>query len=554
MVRNEKFRIGRLLLIPGMIIANEVQGSAAPVRQSSDLSGSAALMELHHPVTAADSLAHALASAAEGAMRTLMASSPTVDSPPGDTAILMAIQSLDGYAAFLPGHDWISGHRVGLRVMRGELAEALQIAETCGFSRSWCAMLSGYALHLMEDITGAETAFDAAFAEMSSEERCRWNADVQLLLSGAMAREFRNADCAGRLALEARIWWLSDPLYLVPGNDRRTEHFARAVAMHLHHQALAVVGHSCTDHHAAEIRSGWAQWEISYLLDAPEGHSGYTFVPGEAAGTETMESDPADWTISPATGWERYDPFYGPVYELPDLQVGTFLRGDSMIVLGATDVNRLPIAGKVPSAGGMVVMLDELDRSPFVAGEGSGDRFVFRTERSAEPHLVGIEVLTADDGAARARLGVEPPTRSPGELTLSDVVLFEWEENLREDLNTIAPRISGGERLQRGENPGIFWEVYGLNPGDELDLSVVVAAKRPGFFGRLASALGLRRLVLPVSIRWEEEITIAEADFIGRSLQLGIEHLPAGEYTLEASVRRPGGVTTTRARNLIIEG
>jgi hypothetical protein len=113
----------------------------------------------------------------------------------------------------------------------------------------------------------------------------------------------------------------------------------------------------------------------------------------------------------------------------------------------------------------------------------------------------------------------------------------------------------GTERVRRTSELGVFWEVYGLESGDNIKISVVVGATQPGFLGRLASALGLRRFSVPVIVEWEEQATGADTDLMGRALHLGIEHLSSGEYTLEITVRRSGREVRTATRRIqIIDG
>jgi len=58
------------------------------------------------------------------------------------------------------------------------------------------------------DFAGADSLFAAALADMPEDERCRWS-DISSLIDGDLADRYRNLDCAGRAALEARWWWLA---------------------------------------------------------------------------------------------------------------------------------------------------------------------------------------------------------------------------------------------------------------------------------------------------------------------------------------------------------
>ena len=75
----------------------------------------------------------------------------------------------------------------------------------------------------------AERAFGGALEEMDPEEAREW-ADPRRLLDPGIRSLLEGEPASARdvgNTLENRFWTLSDPLYLVPGNDRRSEHFAR---------------------------------------------------------------------------------------------------------------------------------------------------------------------------------------------------------------------------------------------------------------------------------------------------------------------------------------
>jgi hypothetical protein len=170
--------------------------------------------------------------------------------------IARVIEELDAQAREIPGDGWIAGHRVGLRMKQGDFADALAVALDCQAAAWWCAALEGLALHAKGDFVEAESAFDRALEAMPRGERCDWLNELRPVLSGDLAKEYGRLSCSGRADLEHRIWWLADPLYLRPGNDRRTEHLARVVSMHLHHQVLELRGGRCpTDHHEPVLRA-----------------------------------------------------------------------------------------------------------------------------------------------------------------------------------------------------------------------------------------------------------------------------------------------------------
>src|SRR5690606_22228565 len=125
---------------------------------------------------------------------------------------------------------------------------------------------------------------------------------------------------------------------------------------------------------------------------------------------------------------------------------------------------------------------------------------------------------------------------------------------LRQELNSVAPDMLGGERVRHDAELGIYWEVYGVESGDELGLSVVLVGEPPGLLRRLATALRLARTANPTVVRWTEVVGGAGDGMIGRSVRLGIDRVPTGEYSVEVTVQREGGEPRTSTRRLRIEG
>src|SRR2546425_3659332 len=98
---------------------------------------------------------------------------------------------------------------------------------------------------------------------MPRDERCRWT-DVSLLLDGELARRYRRLPCDQRGAFEERLWWLAQPLYSLPGNDRRTEHLARATMARIEQDARSPFdmfwGRSEERRVGKECRSRWSPY------------------------------------------------------------------------------------------------------------------------------------------------------------------------------------------------------------------------------------------------------------------------------------------------------
>jgi hypothetical protein len=465
-----------------------------------------------------------------------------------------AIDRLDELALSIPGDDWIVGHRVGLRVVQGYLESALAVARECRASAWWCDALTGFVLHLSGDFEAAEQAFDRSMAAMEPAARCEWIEDLRRhLVSGAADRAFRAADCARSLELTDRYWWLGDPFYLLPGNDRKSEHFARVVGMELHHQYLHFDGRPCSPgHHAAQVLQGWPEWwwETEGPITELGPGAGYSFLPGSEVWEDPLRAPSSAWSLSAGGFDERYDPQYGPIYEL-DSQVAFFARGEGVTVVAASDLTRLPLNGATIRDAGLVLALDERTPPLVDRGEVAEDRLRFRLTAPDRRYLVSLEVLAEGNGAARSRAGygLSEPEDGP---SLSDLLLWEWRENVTQELDSIAPLMLGTTRVPLSDRLGIYWETYGLAAGDVVDVSMQALPRGGGMLRRLGEAL---RLVGPrESLRfvWREGADTDETGIVGRTLELDLSGLGAGEYTIELGIVDGAGRRAVSRREIVL--
>jgi hypothetical protein len=99
-------------------------------------------------------------------------------------------------------------------------SDALHVPVVCGTVSWWCHALRGLVHHRLGETENAEQHFARMFAEMPQNEACGWH------MLGMLPR----ATCKDASpATDSLMWWLADPLWLEPGNDRWTEHLSRHV-------------------------------------------------------------------------------------------------------------------------------------------------------------------------------------------------------------------------------------------------------------------------------------------------------------------------------------
>ena len=142
------------------------------------------------------------------------------------------LELLDSAAARLPADDWIAGQRIRFVLDQDEVARALVIARDCRGTPWWCALLAGYAEVRGGNANDAEVSFARALTLMPPEARCDWSSVAELLELDARAK-YLTLSCEQQDSLNARVWWLADPLFVEPGNERFVEQVARKVLLSL---------------------------------------------------------------------------------------------------------------------------------------------------------------------------------------------------------------------------------------------------------------------------------------------------------------------------------
>ncbi len=150
------------------------------------------------------------------------------------------LRDLGDIAGKIPGDLWVLGQRVYYLTGMGAWGNAVGLAQRCGGrSHWWCTALAAYVDHERGRWTVAEEGFARALEQMPPDTAARWTAPEHLLENSAWNSYERAAD---KKALQERLWMLSDPLYLVEGNDRKTEQYARQVLVRIRAQAVNGTG------------------------------------------------------------------------------------------------------------------------------------------------------------------------------------------------------------------------------------------------------------------------------------------------------------------------
>ena len=503
---------------------------------------------------------------------------------------------------------WIVGQLVQYIVESGSFSEAERVARECDLAQPWwCSALVGYVLHLDGRFVEAEVAFREASAGAPPEEEERWRVP-RFVFTSDRRDEFEDADGPERKELWETFWRFSDPLFLVEGNDRLTEHYTRLVEAT--NQEDAENPHNLQwgeDLEETLIRYGRnVGW--SRVISAPRGLAasadprstvghhhpqsrGYLFpeeflmAPGDV-GAER-------WVTAPREARAWYAAPYAPDFRGLDTQVARFRRGDEMLVVGAyrpPPVERDPFAAMAPARdpqpqrrnpfasrsgfgqpdpppgphaepeaetgiGGPVqaaFFLVPESGGEIVSAEGTDQEGVMTLRAPTGRYVSSIEVFEPGGQRAwRARQGVNQVQMIRGLVTVSDLMILQEDAPLPDDLDEAIPLARPNVRIRSDERFTVAWEVYGLGVDQEVQVTLGFTEGRPGFLERVGAFLGVVEPEQPVEVTFSDAGT-GEVQTLFRAVALQLPDLEPGDYTLHLRLDLPGREPSINSRPIIV--
>lgn len=495
----------------------------------------------------------------------------------------------------LPGDAWITGQRVAYLAEAGRLDAAGEVAAACRApSPGWCPALRGYVAHRAGDHVGAEAAFEEAIEAMEAGETLqaieageaieaaetgepdpwtRWT-DPRVLLDGEGRDRLDDLGEEVRPLRIRRFWHWSDPLFLVPGNDRYTAHLARHVAVALQEEAEGAFNLSWGgDLEEVLLRYGWVYgWEIvepaAVQMNREPGIMGqehpesrrYTAPPG--VWPEAPETPARTW--HPATGRtprSGHAPDYAPVLLPAPVEVARFPRGDTLVLVAWTEIppdtsfhaghDHPPLLEArawqgLPDRHGLFALRDTT-----VAARATGEGEAGGLEVRLPPgrYLVSAEAWSPSRGrAGRMRTTLDWRPGPPDLPRVSDLLLVDTLGALPGTLEDAVPRMVPG-RASAGARVGVVWELTGLDgaPGD-LSLALEVEQTGAGVLTRVGRFLGLAGDPPSTGLEWRERAPESRAPAL-RSTWLALPlELEPGRYRMTLRVGIPGRspLVTTR--------
>lgn len=524
------------------------------------------------------------------------------------------IQQLEAAHAQFPTDEWIAGQRVRFVLDQRSPARMVAAANACRGRPRWCLSLQGLALEHAGNLWAADSVFRTVEAltrsEPSTVDNVCIDADVLLLLAVGDRAEVTKLACGDQQLFVQRLWWMTDPLWSIPGNERFVAHYARQT-----HAGLRSVlerderyvwspqGGGAAQRELV-LRYGWPSYsywpggqfeeEMNVLreLDArvwtpspPYTSREYSrdrqsLLPSVRAINNPFLTHPDDWQTSAPVGssaedwWPReHMMLWTRLVTLPEGQF-VQLRRDSMVLVAmAVDdaLHSLDTAATGPSVAALLgssspALVTAFSRSTLV----SGQTLRLSAAIPSAPVVLSAEVQarTRREPALRRRFGITPsPTlrdMTPGAVALSSPVFMRQPldaSSATTQIDSVLSSMMGGLVFSRAERLAVYWEGYGFAMGDTVDIRLRVSrSEESGTLRRAAEVLG----VVPerrdsISIGWREPdvrqgsvLPTLSKRASARALVLNLQELPAGAYRIGIEMRRVDGAMARSDRQFVL--
>ncbi|MCG6954537.1 MAG: hypothetical protein LJF04_00975 [Gemmatimonadetes bacterium] len=482
------------------------------------------------------------------------------------------LMRLDSIQRLVPGDGWVLGQRVWYRGEAGRWSGALDVARHCGGAQVWwCAALEGLALHGLGRYEEADAVFRVALEGMPPKQSRRWVVPDQSV-DGKTAGLLDHASPARRDTLLTRLWLLADPLYLIPGNDARTAHYARWTVATLREGGRNPHQVSWgSDLAELLVRNGWEiAWErvrSSFDLTARDGVLGYNdpegrdFMPPASALENPSSAAAGDLVPDVDRPRSLYQPAYAPLLLPMDGQLAVFPRGDSLAVVATAFVPRDttqraregqdrpwmdpgPDRGRPDEEGLFLVTPDGATVSRLVVQGAGPAGLIMRAP--AGSYVVSSEAWSPSRRVAgRLRRGLRLDTIPADVATISGLLLTDASRPEPVSLAAAAAAALPRPEVHSGETFGLVWEVGGLGWRPErVEYSVSVERDDRGALRRVGELLHLVGRDRPLELRWTEPGP-PNPQRVLRSVRLDLPELDDGAYRVRLQARLPGRAALT---------
>jgi len=475
---------------------------------------------------------------------------------------------LDSAATANPANQWVASQRVRYLAEAGRAQDAIAAALACRGEAWRCGTLVGFAYHDAGEYVRADSAYQAALRAMPARDRCEWE-DISLLLDEELLPRYRAQACGDpvRLAFERRVWWLARPLFSMPANDARTEHYARVTMTQMLTEAPSA-HESGFDEDERELllRYSWPRaWSRAGGGFGSRGSSivgheptpAYPYLPNAFVYDNPVNTDSLRWTTRPGVVHARYAPAYATPLLRLEHQSALFRRGDSSLVVLAYDLRSDTALARASDVRAALVLTQGEERDATIVRAPNKSRGVITAHSVWAPLLMSAEVTSPTvKRSARARYGIRPPYAVGVRVSLSDLLLFEPYGQLPSKLDDVVPHMMPTLTVRSNKKLGFYWEAYGTNPtGETMGINVTVAPDvqdEPTRAQRLKRALRVWREAKPVSVQ-VQDVSARGSTTSPRAVEVDISTLPPGPYLVELEIEVAKQYHVRAERRIVVE-
>ncbi|MEP6832700.1 MAG: hypothetical protein ABJB74_04865 [Gemmatimonas sp.] len=519
---------------------------------------------------------------------------------------------LDAAQKANPNDTWIAGQRLRFAVDQRDTTRALAVANDCRGDEAFCLSVKGVVLQQSEKFLDAEKTFRQAEtvdpARNSKEMSCGL-ADALMLLNHDDVDVFRSKSCSEQHTMMDRVWWLADPLWSVPGNERYIAHNVRTLQASLH---------AVTDRDERYIWAANGGGQAMRELVVRYGWPSYTYWAGRQVDEEMNKYrefgyEKNQYRVPPYTAkeylndrtallpsgnavldpfqlkddaWQLYSPtpdtdswwpqehFYYPT------RIGTLNAGQDILWRRDTsDTYQLvidnPLQKLDPSSTAaskaMLMGGDGPTTTRVLAQSATGKGFTLRlvAELPSTPIVMSAEVLprTLREQALRRRYAVRPPPTlremKNGEVAISQPLLLRMPNRtmlVPVDEPTVLRYMAGDLTFAPDEPIALYWESYGFAAGDTVDVELKFRHEDElNAAQRALGAVGVGGARDSVSIKWREPdprhasvVLTGAKPVMGRSVAVDLSALQGGSYVVSIEMRR-GGLSARSERRILVK-
>lgn len=518
-------------------------------------------------------------------------------------------------AVLIPGDLWVAEQRVRYLAEQEHWDVAEGVARECIRARDEedppapgdprrdrlagrCHDLLGYVLHRAGRFDEAEEFFLGALDRIDPA-RAEARLDPRIVADLTAAR-FLDPSGLPPDSLAARrdfFWRLADPLWLVQGNDRWTEHQARYAAAQIREESRSP--HSIpwgSDLTTILVRYGesvgWERirdrmgsfGEVPVVGHGPNGAR--SFLPHGGVLEDPAAVEPDQWDLHPSRPRSIHAPSYASRIGGMPTQVARFLRPEgALLVAGFGRPSEPPLAppvgpgaraaaeppSGVPGAGGgrevyQGDQLPDVHAGLFVLDPTTGRLRETRTQGVEKgglalpvpvgDHMISVELLDAGIRRGwRSRHGLKVAPFLPDLAGLSDLLLLDPEHGEVTDPVGSLSWVLPGARVPVGTAVGVLWETYGAIPGESVTFEATLSPGERGLLRRAGEWLRVLDREPVTTVRWEETAFEAPSPLV-RTVRLELQELPPGVYQLRIRARLQGRseVESTRLLEIVAAG